>query len=92
MWNAHLEDMPFADFLVGWFTYQPFYSLGDQPRLQDSKKTPGRNLGEQAQEDVLHNSNQNEKKGGRGKMFTQIFRMLRDDQPNALLFWRMSPA
>ena len=77
--------MPFPDVLVGGFTYQPFYSLGYQPRLQDSKKTLGRNLWAQAQEDVVHNSNQNEKKGGRGQLFTQIFRMLRDDQPNALL-------
>jgi DNA (cytosine-5)-methyltransferase 1 len=67
-----IQNIPRHDLLVGGFPCQPFSSLGQQPGLEDDKTTTGR----PTDENVV---------GGRGQLFTQIVRVLKECQPQAFL-------
>ena len=78
IWEIQSSNIPKHDLLVGGFPCQPFSNLGNQPGLEDAKNVSGRKNG--VKDDGVADGG-----GGRGQLFTQIVRVLKDVQPNAFL-------
>ncbi|GFH50119.1 hypothetical protein CTEN210_06595 [Chaetoceros tenuissimus] len=86
IWDVDSKDIPSFDILTGGFPCQPFSTLGDQPGLTDSKHVSGRRKGLQTDNDNEGEAITEPSSGdGRGQLFTQIVRILRDKQPGAFL-------
>ncbi len=96
IWDIDSKDIPYHDLLVGGFPCQPFSSLGDQPGLKDPKIVSGRKHGIDKQSsscftnDDVFTEDGSEREhhaecNGRGQLFTQIVRVLRDLQPKGFL-------
>lgn len=86
IWDVDSKDIPSFDILTGGFPCQPFSTLGEQPGLTDSKHVSGRRKGLQTDNDDEGETITEPSSGdGRGQLFTQIVRILKDKQPSAFL-------
>lgn len=86
IWDVDSKDIPSFDILTGGFPCQPFSTLGEQPGLTDSKHVSGRRKGLQTDNDNIGETITEPSSGdGRGQLFTQIVRILKDKQPSAFL-------
>lgn len=86
IWTIKGKDIPHHDLLVGGFPCQSFSSLGDQPGLLDDKKRPSK-LSEKTHVNVSENDHHviDPNIGGRGQLYTQIVRVLKECKPKAFI-------
>lgn len=87
IWTVKGEDIPHHDLLVGGFPCQPFSSLGGQPGLSDDKKRPAKITSQMnaVTEDHTPGQVNNDQIGGRGQLYTQIVRVLKECKPKAFI-------